>query len=77
MEITADSYYEQLAHTLVEIEKHVPTSRQTVLKELINCLEYITRDKSTEVNIQIKARNGEPIEITKRWVTVKESFNRR
>jgi hypothetical protein len=75
-EIKTDSYYEKLAHTMTEIEKQVPTTRHTILKELINCLELITKENSPEINLKIKAKNGEPVLITKRWITVKESFNR-
>lgn len=75
-QIETKSYYEQLAYNLIEIEKHIPCSKQTILKEIINCLELMTRDHSHEINIRIKGKNGEPFELTKRWVTVKESFNR-
>lgn len=75
VKIQADSYYESLAHQLVEIEKQLPTSKQTILKDILTCLELITKDKSIEVNIRIKARDGEPVELTKRWTVVKESFS--
>ena len=76
VEISAESYYEQLAHVLVEIEKRIPTSRQTILTEIINCLELITKEKSPKLVITIEAKNGEPMNLIKRWTTVKESFNR-
>lgn len=56
----------------VQLEKHVSTSRNTLLKDLISCLEI---DKSVE--LYVRYRRGQPSEIVKRWTVSKEVFNRR
>lgn len=72
-----DSYYEELAHTIIKIEKQLPVTLNTLIKEIMTALEPITKEKSPEVNLRIKAKNGEPIQLIKRWVTTKESYNRK
>jgi hypothetical protein len=74
---TIESYYDRLAQRKVEIEKTVPTSKRTILKDIIDCLELITRDGSPELIIHIKAKHGEPTQLTKQWTQSKESFGRR
>ena len=75
-QIQSNSYYEKLAHQTVEIEKKVAVSKQTLLKEVMTCLEHLTKDKATEVNIKIKSYQGEPTKLIKRWTVRSESFDR-
>lgn len=76
-EIKTDSYYEKLAHQKIETEKHITTSNETFLKDIISCLEHITRDGSVELNIKIKSPNGVPTQIVKRWTVKKENYGAR
>lgn len=71
---TRDSYFESLAFTQTELEQKVVVTRSTVLKEIINCLEYISRDGSPSVTMTIKAKDGQPVLLTKRWTTERIDF---
>ena len=64
---TTSSYYDQLRQTKVEIEKHIRTTRTTLLKDIISCLDHIVREDSPELTIKIKTNNGEPALITKTY----------
>lgn len=75
--ITTSSYYEQLSHEVLEFEKHIKTSKNGLLKDLLSCLEAITKEGSPELNLRIKAQYGEPVSITKRWVVSKKKHARR
>lgn len=77
IEIVANSYYEKLAHSQLEYKKLVPTSDQTIMRDVLTCLEHVTHDKSPEVNIKIVSKKGYPVVIEKTWVISKESFDRR
>jgi len=77
IQILADSYYEKLAHSQTELKKLVPTSSQTILKDVLSCLDLVTQDKSPEVTIRIISKRGDPSVIEKTWVVSKENFDRR
>lgn len=69
-----DSYFEELSFTQTELEKKVLVTRSTILKEIINCLEYISRDGSPSVTMTIKAKDGQPVMMIKRWTTERIDF---
>lgn len=76
--ITTESYFEKLSHRKQEIEKHIPVSRRNVLSELISCLDVITQEGSPELTITIKSRSdGEPYQLSKRWVASKEDLGKK
>lgn len=75
--IETRSYYEKLANIQEELEKQIPVDRRNVLKEIINCLEFITRDGSPELTIRIKARGGEPVLLTRRHVTYRQNLGKK
>ena len=75
--ITNDSYFEQLAHSVREIEKKLVTSKSTVVADFIKIMEHITKEDSPKVVIEISGKEYEPKKITYRWTEYKESFNRR
>lgn len=66
------SYYEQLAHEAVRMEKHIPTSRKDLLKDLISCL-----DSDLQIDLSVKFKHKEPVVIIKQWFVSKEAFNRK
>lgn len=72
----AESYYEKLSHRTEEVEKYLLTSRQNILKDIIECIDPILKG-SPRITLTIEAKNNEPFKITKRIVTLKESFDRK
>lgn len=75
--ISTDSYYEDLAHSMIEYEQRVLVDRQTILREVMTCLELITKDGSPEIVLRIKGKHGDPNLLIKRWVVSKQRFGRR
>lgn len=77
VKITQESYYEDLSFAQTEMEKRQFTSRGTILRDVISCIDLITHENSPEVNIQIKSKRGEPEIIIKRWVVERKHYGRR
>jgi len=71
---TTESYHESLTQIKVEREKHIKTSKQTVLKDLIECLEHITDGQTNEMTIKIRATAGHPDLLTKIWTESRQTF---
>lgn len=71
---TTESYYEQLAHRTVEVEKKLSTDRQRILKDLISCLEVLST--SNRLVLTIDGFEGKPVQITKRYLVSRENFKR-
>lgn len=76
VKIVTNSYYEKLAHTMEEIEKQLTTSKKTLLEDIIECVSPLLKG-SPRVTLIIEGKHNEPVRITKRVVTIKESFNRK
>ena len=76
VKIDQKSYYEQLSHVLVEIEKPMVSSFFTLKKDVDMALDHILKDGSPKLVLTIELKAGQP-RITKRWVTIKENYNKR
>jgi hypothetical protein len=75
--IIARSYYEHLAFECLTKEKPMKTSRETILADLMGCLDLVTRENSPEVNIKIISKHGEPHAILKTWIVEKKDYGKR
>lgn len=73
---TSQSYYDKLSYEKIEVEKKLTTSQQTLLKDIISCLEHISNG-ADELTLKIEASRGTPKRITKTWVQSKQHYNRR
>lgn len=73
--IKTESYYEQLAHEVVEIEKHILTTFDTLQKDVDEALVHITDRGTSQLVLTIKVANGVP-KLTKRWITLKKDYPR-
>jgi hypothetical protein len=73
---TTESYYEQLSHKMIELQKELPTNKQHVLQDIISCLDHLFQG-SPRLVLTIDASENEPIRIVKRWLVSRESFKRR
>ena len=76
IEIEQKSYYEQLSQVIVEIEKPMVTSAFTLEQDIRHALEHI-KEGTPKLTLTIETRNGEPIKITKRYITIKQSYPRK
>ncbi len=74
-EITTDSYYEKLSHTMVEIEKPHHTTRQALLKDLIEATAKLS-EGSPKLTICIEAGHHNNVKVTTRWTVSKKSYNK-
>ena len=75
IQIKTDSYYEKLAQSVIEIEKKVPTTVMTLKKDIELAMSHI-EDGSPKVVLTIEMKKDGP-HLTKRWIEVKEQFNRK
>lgn len=73
--VTVESYYEKLAHSTVEMEKIYHTTRQDLLKDLIECTILVS-EGSPKVSITIEPGDHGNIKLTKRWTLSKKNYNR-
>lgn len=74
--VTTESYYDELAHRQVEIEKKVYTSKKAVLTELIEASTLLS-EGSPKVTITLEIDRQEFVKVTKRWTVSKEHYKRR
>lgn len=75
--IESKSYHDNLSHHVVEFEKQVQTSFETLKLDVDLALKHFTDDGAPKLVLTLDyARRGQP-RIVKRWVTVKESYNKR
>lgn len=73
--IESESYYEHLAHKMVEMEKQLHLPKQSLLKELIECATLLT-EGSDKVTIVLERRGDTQVKVTKRWQVSKQAFPR-
>lgn len=75
--IESKSYHDQLSHHVVELEKQVKSSFETLKLDVDHALKHFIEDGSPKLVLTLDyARRGQP-RIIKRWVTVKENYNKR
>lgn len=76
IKIEAKSYYEELSHVLEEVEKPMLSSFDTLKKDVEMALDHFTVDGSPKLVLTIELKKGQP-RLTKRYVTIKQTFNKR
>lgn len=76
VKVTSKSYFEELSHIIEEVEKQTQSSFSTLKKDVEKMLEHITDDGSPKLVLTIELKAGQP-RITKRYVTLRQKFNRR
>jgi len=78
VEITTNSYFEELAHTMKEIEKPYTNLTDSTAQDIVNtALERITSKDSPQVILTIKPdnRGRGGIKIVEKYITVKKSVH--
>ncbi len=76
--IRTESYYEQLAHTQVDVEKRILTSRTNLMKDLLSCLDVISKNLSREVTIKVVVgKDLQPHMITKQYTVFRQEGKRK
>ena len=70
-EIKTESYHESLKSVKVETQQSIYSSIDTLLLDVIKCLEVITGNQSDELTITIKNDHG-VMKILKRWTVEKQ-----
>lgn len=76
-ELIARSYYDKLANESVTHTKNMYTSRGTILRDIMSCLDLVTQEGSPEVDIKIISKQGEPRLIVKSWVVYRKDLGKR
>ena len=76
VEITSKSYFERLAHMLVEIEAKKESDFKSLKTDVETMLKHITDDGSPKLVLTIERKDGK-FKLTKRYITIKQDFNRR
>jgi hypothetical protein len=76
IEIVQNSYYEKIAQTIVEIEKPMVTSAYTLEQDIEHALEHI-KEGAFKLILTVETRNGEPTKLTKKYMTIKQSYPRK
>lgn len=78
IEIQTDSYYERPSSLKQEITKHIKTTRDTFMADLINCVDVITSMQTPELTLVITTdRDHNPTLITQTYTTKKIVYPRR
>lgn len=76
--IRTEGYYEELNSVKEELQKHVKTSKDSFIKDIMEALRVVTNRESKELTLTIKADDaGNPVLITKTWTTRKEYHGNR
>jgi len=75
VEIHTKSYYEQLAHELVEIEKPTETSFYTLKKDVEMALSHVLEEGTPKLTLTIENKKGK-MRLIKKWVSMKQSYPR-
>ena len=75
--IESKTYTENLSHHLVEYEKKLPTTFETLKKDLALASEHFVKDGSPQVVLTLGYAKGGKPQITKRWIALRENYKRR
>lgn len=75
IQVTSRSYTDKLSSMRVEISKDIQTSQQTLLKDLVTCLEKLTETDDC-LTIVIRKKHGQPRLITQTWTETKEYYGK-
>lgn len=77
VEIDYKSFTDKLSLHEIKTEKTIHTSRETILTDLIKCLELFTKQESREITIQLKADEFyQPKLLIKTWTVKKEYYGK-
>lgn len=72
--IKTNGYHNGLNSVSTQTRLNIPISRNTILTELVKCLDLMKTD-TPEIIIRLtKDKTGEPILLQKTWVTYKEKL---
>ena len=72
--ITTNGYHNGLNSVQVQTRLNVPITRNTILTELVKCLDLMKTD-TPEVIIRLtKDKNNEPILLQKTWIVSKDKL---
>lgn len=74
--ITTEVYTDGLKSLKKEYSQNILTSRNTVMGDLIACLDVLTDGASDEVLIRVTAKHNQPALITKTWTGATERYSR-
>lgn len=72
--VTKEVYTDGLKSRMQEYSQHLKTSRNTIIGDIVSCLDVCSDGKSEEVTIKIKFRHNQPELITKTWTLSKERY---
>lgn len=75
VEIVSSSYTDKLSSVRTEISKDIQTSQQTLLKDIVTCLEELQHTEE-KLTIEITKKFGQPRLITKTWTISKEYYGK-
>lgn len=70
-EIISESYTDRLTKRTVETSKDIITTGETILRDVISCLDVLGETEEC-LTITIRKKKGSPYLITKTWVVRKE-----
>jgi hypothetical protein len=75
---TTNSYFDELASRKEWVIVNIKTTRDTVLSDVISCMDVINKQQTKELIIRITADDwNQPSLIVKEYVVRKENFKRR
>jgi hypothetical protein len=72
--ITTEVYTDGLKSLKKEYSQNIQTSRNSVMGDLIACLDVLTDGSSDEVIIIVKAKHQQPELIVKTWTASNERY---
>lgn len=76
-EIVTESYTDKLSSYKREVAQNIRTSRNTLLSDIVGCLDVISKGETRELHIKIVAnKSHEPELIVKTWTTGREYFGK-
>ena len=72
--IESESYYDELKHRKVELEKKNIVAGRDLLKIMMECSSALTDGQSETLTLSITRRAGNVYEIKKRWQVSNQKF---
>lgn len=72
--VTTEVYTDGLKSLKKEYSQNIQTSRNSVMGDLIACLDVLTDGSSDEVTIKVTAKHNQPHLIIKTWTCKHERY---
>lgn len=74
IEIKTEGYFENLNSVKQEVRQNLNTTKETLMQDVIKCMEVFTQTDTPELTLTLVKHRGEPRRIIKTYLVYKDKI---